>query len=142
MKSAGRKIFKNLASNSSNIERKEYKWEHYPGGKKKNVWQIPGNPGQSLIQFCSCQVSHTHKKSQLSNNFRRLRQEKVLKLSLSHLPKGMETVLQMEASQQRSGCHPTGGHPPPHTHSQQSKKRCICCRQEKMEQFVYEGKFF
>lgn len=30
MKSAGRKIFKNLASNSSNIERREYKWEHYP----------------------------------------------------------------------------------------------------------------
>ena len=45
MKSAGRKIFKNLASNSSNIERREYKWEHYPWGKKKNVWQIPGNPG-------------------------------------------------------------------------------------------------
>ena len=42
MKSAGRKIFKNLASNSSNIERKEYKWEHYQEEKKRMFGRSQG----------------------------------------------------------------------------------------------------
>ena len=42
MKSAGRKIFKNLASNSSNIERKEYKGEHYQEEKKRMFGRSQG----------------------------------------------------------------------------------------------------
>lgn len=73
MKSAGRKIFKNLASNSSNIERKEYKWEHYQEEKKGYL----ADPRESWLVINSIlflsSVTHTQK-SQLSNNFRRLRQ--------------------------------------------------------------------
>ena len=43
------------------------------GGKKKDIWQIPGNPGQSLIQFCSCQVSHTHTKKPAKQQFQKVK---------------------------------------------------------------------
>lgn len=46
----------------SNTKHREYKRKHFPRGKgKKNVWQIPRNSGQSLIQFCSHQVSKKKK---------------------------------------------------------------------------------